>query len=137
MASLTLPRSGYVPKPRVAASATLGNDGFIQSTATRLRPQWQSWGSGESASPCRNPFRVEKSIAPNPGLKQPWALRRNRFAVEPIWMKLKSPLEILGSELFSNFLHSDAQSFLIHVYNDSITEYFLTCHDCQHYIPTR
>ena len=31
-----VPRSGFVPKPRVAASATLGLVIFYQSTATRL-----------------------------------------------------------------------------------------------------
>lgn len=41
-----LPRSGHVPKPRVAVSATLGIGPVNNSTATRLRL------SG------RNPYRV-------------------------------------------------------------------------------
>jgi hypothetical protein len=55
--------------PGLPPSATLGNR--IRET---IQPQrgCVSW---------RNPFRVENGRRLFPGLKQPWASRRNRFAV--------------------------------------------------------
>jgi len=38
----------------------------------------------------RNPFRVETRNCGYPGLKQPWALRRNRFAVKAMCVHVLS-----------------------------------------------
>ena len=57
-----LPRSGYVPKPRVAASATLGH-----------RVYWVNRNAVAStlvSKSARNPFRVVQWRTVHPGLKQ-------------------------------------------------------------------
>ena len=77
-----LPRSGYITETRVAAAATLVRH-VAQSNRNAVVPTR------------RNPFRVVTTRRRNPGLKQPWALGRNRFAVVPlgaISMHLKAPL---------------------------------------------
>jgi hypothetical protein len=65
-ASVLLPRNGFVSKPRVASTLECLGD-YVQP------------GTGCGAG--RNPFRVGKQTSRIPGLKQPWALRRNRFAI--------------------------------------------------------
>ena len=64
-----LPRSGCVPKPRVGASATLG-----YRIELPIQPQ-RGCGAGATRSGLR------KCALAYPGLKQPWALGHNRFAV--------------------------------------------------------
>jgi hypothetical protein len=64
-----------------ARGCRFGNPGLQiepNSTATRLRQNW------------RNPFRVERCALAYPGLRQPWALRHNRFAVPQLVGFLKS-----------------------------------------------
>jgi hypothetical protein len=78
---LFVPRSGYAPKPRVAS--TLGKVSKKTPTAARLR---------RSSEVARAEFLTKGLDATrsglnagnvvSPGLKQPWALGRNRFAVQ-------------------------------------------------------
>jgi hypothetical protein len=82
-----IPRSGYVPEPRVAS--TLGMDAwyFFNRNAVAPVPVFMIMGHLKDDHPgkiiaCgRNPFRLDGYLRNFPGLKQPWALGPNRFAV--------------------------------------------------------
>ena len=73
-----LPRSGCDSKPRVAS--TLGRDALTFSNPERVASRIAQC-SRQHSQPCRNPVGVDWSTPVLPGLKQPWALGRNRFAV--------------------------------------------------------
>ena len=86
LGSMSLPRSGYASKPRVAS--TLGSAQAKVQPGTGCAQRSALYFNNNMNSDLgfvilgRNPFRVGLFRTNDPGLKQPWALGRNRFAVK-------------------------------------------------------